>query len=210
MAAFTASSFDLIKTADLEGLQEVNTNTCQPLKWEFVTQSNEILILAFGLHLAIASRNANTQFRVSTTPHNHIDIIYGDDRRSNLMNTFRIFAGTTIFSHIDISRIQRVHRILCAPCHLPGPIESGRHISGIIPALAADPNGHSGGDIYTKTLVSTQTGRFEFSDWLYPPIRHELIVPRYIIIQCTCVLLCWSCIPNDLWFYLSPPNLCWS
>lgn len=65
MAAFTASSYDLIRTADLEGLQEVNTNTCQPLKWEFVTQASEILILAFGLHLAIASRNANTQFRVS-------------------------------------------------------------------------------------------------------------------------------------------------
>lgn len=65
MAAFTASSYDLIKTADLDGLQEVNTNTCQPLKWEFVTQTSEILILAFGLHLAIASRNANTQFRVS-------------------------------------------------------------------------------------------------------------------------------------------------
>lgn len=65
MAAFTASSYDLIKTADLDGLQEVNTNTCQPLKWEFVTQASEILILAFGLHLAIASRNANTQFRVS-------------------------------------------------------------------------------------------------------------------------------------------------
>lgn len=35
------------------------------MKWEFVTQFSEILILAFGLHLAIASRNANTQFRVS-------------------------------------------------------------------------------------------------------------------------------------------------
>lgn len=65
MSAFTASSIDLIQTAALEGLQEVQTNTCQQMKWEFVTQFSEILILAFGLHLAIASRNANTQFRVS-------------------------------------------------------------------------------------------------------------------------------------------------
>lgn len=64
MSAFTASSMDLIQTAALEGLQEVQTNTCQQMKWEFVTQFSEILILAFGLHLAIASRNATTQFRV--------------------------------------------------------------------------------------------------------------------------------------------------
>lgn len=66
MSAFTASSIDLIQTAALEGLQEIRTNTCQQMKWEFVTQFSEILILAFGLHLAIASRNANTQFRVSS------------------------------------------------------------------------------------------------------------------------------------------------
>lgn len=65
MSAFTASSIDLIQTAALDGLQEQQTNTCQQMKWEFVTQFSEILILAFGLHLAIASRNANTQFRVS-------------------------------------------------------------------------------------------------------------------------------------------------
>lgn len=64
MSAFTASSFDLIINADLEGLQETNTNTCHPLTWEYVTQTSEILILVFGLHLGIASRNATTQFRV--------------------------------------------------------------------------------------------------------------------------------------------------
>ncbi|KAI8118663.1 putative G-protein coupled receptor 158 [Lucilia cuprina] len=63
MSAFTASSLDLLETAQLESLREVNTNTCQPLKWEFVTQASEILILCFGLHLAYGSRNANTQFR---------------------------------------------------------------------------------------------------------------------------------------------------
>lgn len=67
MAAFTASSLDLIETAHLDGLREVRTNTCHPLKWEYVTQVSEILILCFGLNIVIASWNANTQFRVSNT-----------------------------------------------------------------------------------------------------------------------------------------------
>lgn len=83
MSAFTASSIDLIQTAALEGLQEVQTNTCQQMKWEFVTQFSEILILAFGLHLAIASRNANTQFRVSSfyyiVQYTYIRIEWGDE-----------------------------------------------------------------------------------------------------------------------------------
>lgn len=66
MSAFTASSIDLIQAAALDGLQEIQTDTCHQMKWEFVTQISEIFILAFGLHLAIASRNANTQFRVSS------------------------------------------------------------------------------------------------------------------------------------------------
>jgi len=64
MAAFTASSLDLLESAQLESLREADTNTCHPLKWELVTQTSEMLILCFGLHLSIASRNANTQFRV--------------------------------------------------------------------------------------------------------------------------------------------------
>ncbi|XP_041450643.1 uncharacterized protein LOC111076968 isoform X3 [Drosophila obscura] len=63
MSAFTASSLDLLENAQLESLREASTNTCHPLKWELVTQTSEILILCFGLHLSIASRNANTQFR---------------------------------------------------------------------------------------------------------------------------------------------------
>ncbi|XP_023032363.1 probable G-protein coupled receptor 158 isoform X2 [Drosophila willistoni] len=63
MSAFTASSLDLLESAKLESLREASTNTCHPLKWELVTQTSEILILCFGLHLSIASRNANTQFR---------------------------------------------------------------------------------------------------------------------------------------------------
>lgn len=64
MAAFTASSLDLIQTSELTSLREVHTNTCHPQKWEYVTQFSEMSILVFGLHLAIASRNATTQFRV--------------------------------------------------------------------------------------------------------------------------------------------------
>lgn len=82
MAAFTASSLDLIQTAGLDGLQEINTNTCQPMKWEFVTQSSEILILAFGLHLAVASRNATTQFRVNLTIYLHL-LRYLNAKRSH-------------------------------------------------------------------------------------------------------------------------------
>ncbi|XP_001993162.2 probable G-protein coupled receptor 158 isoform X2 [Drosophila grimshawi] len=63
MSAFTASSLDLLESAQMESLREASTNTCRPLKWELVTQTSEIFILCFGLHLAIASRNANTQFR---------------------------------------------------------------------------------------------------------------------------------------------------
>lgn len=64
LAAFTASAMDFLKLGDLIGLQEEKTNTCRPLKWDYVTQAGEILILTFGLHLGIASRNAATQFRV--------------------------------------------------------------------------------------------------------------------------------------------------
>lgn len=66
MAAFTAAALDLIDVSQLGTLREQRTNTCLPLKWEYVTQVSEVLILCFGLHLAFASRNANTQFRVSS------------------------------------------------------------------------------------------------------------------------------------------------
>lgn len=66
LSAFTASSLDLIQNAtDFVGLQETATNTCHPLKWEYVTQTSEIIILGFGIHLGIASRNAKSQYRVS-------------------------------------------------------------------------------------------------------------------------------------------------
>lgn len=69
MAAFTASAIDLMATTGVAGepggLRDVHTNTCRPQRWELVTQMAEIVILVFGVHLAVASRNANTQFRVS-------------------------------------------------------------------------------------------------------------------------------------------------
>ncbi|XP_030382919.1 probable G-protein coupled receptor 158 [Scaptodrosophila lebanonensis] len=63
MSAFTASSLDLLKGANLDSLRDAHTNTCYPMNWELVTQASEVSILCFGLHLSFASRNANTQFR---------------------------------------------------------------------------------------------------------------------------------------------------
>lgn len=97
MSAFTASSIDLIQTAALEGLQEMNTNTCQPMKWEFVTQISEVLILAFGLHLAVASRNANTQFRVNIYFFNIISLLL-----TCFCILFESFSYFLLFSYICI------------------------------------------------------------------------------------------------------------
>uniref|UniRef100_A0A6B2EEA6 Putative g-protein coupled receptor n=1 Tax=Phlebotomus kandelakii TaxID=1109342 RepID=A0A6B2EEA6_9DIPT len=63
LSAFTASAMDFLEHGGLLGLEEDDTNTCRPLKWDYVTQAGEMFILAFGLHLGYASRNANTQFR---------------------------------------------------------------------------------------------------------------------------------------------------
>ncbi|XP_037959512.1 probable G-protein coupled receptor 158 isoform X2 [Teleopsis dalmanni] len=63
MTAFTASSMDLLEAGHLESLREKRTNTCKPLKWEYVTQASEVIILCFGLNLSFATRNANTQFK---------------------------------------------------------------------------------------------------------------------------------------------------
>ncbi|XP_026463638.1 probable G-protein coupled receptor 158 [Ctenocephalides felis] len=38
-------------------------STCKPLRWDLVTQAVEMLILAIGIHLSYASRNADTQFQ---------------------------------------------------------------------------------------------------------------------------------------------------
>lgn len=69
LAAFTATSMDFLRYSELvwkvENTDEqVTSNMCRPLKWDYVTEAGELLILCFGLQLAIASRNANTQFRV--------------------------------------------------------------------------------------------------------------------------------------------------
>lgn len=70
LAAFTATSMDFLRYSELVWKVEntddqVTSNMCRPLKWDYVTEAGELLILGFGLQLAIASRNANTQFRVS-------------------------------------------------------------------------------------------------------------------------------------------------
>ncbi|XP_035796202.1 probable G-protein coupled receptor 158 isoform X1 [Anopheles albimanus] len=76
LAAFTATSLDFLQYSELvwqmerpappgtlDATEQVASNMCRPLRWDYVTQAGELLILGFGLQLAIASRNANTQFR---------------------------------------------------------------------------------------------------------------------------------------------------
>ncbi|XP_058815124.1 probable G-protein coupled receptor 158 isoform X4 [Topomyia yanbarensis] len=68
LAAFTATSMDFLRYSELVWKvdntdDQVTSNMCRPLKWDYVTEAGELLILCFGLQLAIASRNANTQFR---------------------------------------------------------------------------------------------------------------------------------------------------
>ncbi|XP_052864506.1 probable G-protein coupled receptor 158 [Anopheles cruzii] len=73
LAAFTATSLDFLQYSELvwqmdqpqapPDAEQVASNMCRPLRWDYVTQAGELLILGFGLQLAIASRNANTQFR---------------------------------------------------------------------------------------------------------------------------------------------------
>ncbi|XP_058122313.1 probable G-protein coupled receptor 158 [Anopheles ziemanni] len=73
LAAFTATSLDFLQYSELvwqmdqpQSLvpgEQVASNMCRPLRWDYVTEAGELLILGFGLQLAIASRNANTQFR---------------------------------------------------------------------------------------------------------------------------------------------------
>lgn len=114
MSAFTASSLDLIQTAALEGLQELNTNTCQPMKWEFVTQISEILILAFGLHLAIASRNANTQYRVSVATKWKTTFFsrLSDSSISDFIFLFLFFFPFSVSSRRRRRDISSLHRFL--------------------------------------------------------------------------------------------------
>ncbi|CRL00772.1 CLUMA_CG014026, isoform B [Clunio marinus] len=67
LAAFTALCIDYLDFSELTWNVEMESittsNMCKPLKWDYVTQSGEMLILSFGIQLAYASRNANTQFR---------------------------------------------------------------------------------------------------------------------------------------------------
>ncbi|KAF4522803.1 hypothetical protein B566_EDAN014847 [Ephemera danica] len=44
-------------------LEGIRFPTCRVLWWDFVTQTGEIGMLLFGIHLSIASRNATTQFQ---------------------------------------------------------------------------------------------------------------------------------------------------
>ncbi|KAL7043975.1 hypothetical protein ACKWTF_001723 [Chironomus riparius] len=62
LAAFTALCFDYLDYSQLiwnVEMENVTTlNMCKPLKWDYVTQAGEMLILIFGIQLAYASRNS--------------------------------------------------------------------------------------------------------------------------------------------------------
>ncbi|XP_068084648.1 metabotropic glycine receptor [Anabrus simplex] len=68
MAAWTASNLNFIQEnysilaqgRTHEGLQFL---ACKALWWDYVTETGEILILVFGIHLSYACRNATTQFQ---------------------------------------------------------------------------------------------------------------------------------------------------
>lgn len=72
MAAYTAANLDFLregfglvkKGMTLEG---VHYESCRILWWDYVTEIGELTILIFGIHLGYASRNAKTQFHVSST-----------------------------------------------------------------------------------------------------------------------------------------------
>ncbi|XP_021920133.1 probable G-protein coupled receptor 158 isoform X3 [Zootermopsis nevadensis] len=68
MAAWTATNLNFIQEnydvitigTTYEGLQFL---ACKALWWDYVTETGEILILVFGIHLSYACRNATTQFQ---------------------------------------------------------------------------------------------------------------------------------------------------
>lgn len=115
LAAFTASSVDFLELGGISGLQEDSTNTCRPLNWDYVTQGAEILILLFGLHLGFASRNANTQFRVSIP----IFIKVVIHHQFNFISTFflqeRQFLVASIFIELIVSTCFYILRGLYLP-----------------------------------------------------------------------------------------------
>nr|CAD7259120.1 unnamed protein product [Timema shepardi] len=68
MSAWTATNLNFIQEdydvvsigRTYEGLQFL---ACKALWWDYVTETGEILILVFGIHLSYACRNASTQFQ---------------------------------------------------------------------------------------------------------------------------------------------------
>ncbi|XP_023712991.2 probable G-protein coupled receptor 158 [Cryptotermes secundus] len=68
MAAWTVTNLNFIQEnydvltvgTTYEGLQFL---ACKALWWDYVTETGEILILVFGIHLSYACRNATTQFQ---------------------------------------------------------------------------------------------------------------------------------------------------
>lgn len=69
MAAWTATNLNLIQKENYSMLttgitdEGVQFHACKAVWWDYVTETGEILILIFGVHLSYASRNASTQFQ---------------------------------------------------------------------------------------------------------------------------------------------------
>ncbi|XP_015836028.1 metabotropic glycine receptor isoform X3 [Tribolium castaneum] len=67
MAAYTSITLNFLKE-NYSLLREevtqdgVHYQACKPLWWDYVTETGELVILIFGIHLSYASRNARTQF----------------------------------------------------------------------------------------------------------------------------------------------------
>lgn len=70
MAAYTSITLNFIQeNYSLLFMGETSEGerytACKSLWWDYVTETGELVILIFGIHLSYASRNARTQFHVS-------------------------------------------------------------------------------------------------------------------------------------------------
>lgn len=67
LSAYTALCVDYMDFGELTWniqMENISTsNMCKPLKWDYVTQAGELLILMFGIQISYALRNAKTSFK---------------------------------------------------------------------------------------------------------------------------------------------------
>jgi G protein-coupled receptor 158 len=70
MAAYTSITLNFMQenySLLYQGVTQegIHYQACKSLWWDYVTETGELVILIFGIHLSYASRNARTQFHVS-------------------------------------------------------------------------------------------------------------------------------------------------